>query len=159
MAFKLVIISGAQTGVERATLDWTLKHEIPHGGWCVQGLLTSSEPPDARYKLKEGASEDILEAISSNVRDAEATLVFTQAAKAVGTAQKAVAQAKKQKKPVLHVHRGILGVSEKIVAFLDKHYIRRLHVTGSCEADEAGLAAWVASELEKAKSILDRRPD
>ncbi|MBL9177104.1 MAG: hypothetical protein JNM65_03510 [Verrucomicrobiaceae bacterium] len=159
MAFKLVIISGAQTGVERATLDWTLKHEIPHGGWCALGLLSSAEPPDARFKLKEGSTDDVLEAISSNVRDSEATVVFTQAAKAAGTAQKAVAQAKKQKKPILHVHRGILGVSEKIVAFLDKHYIRRLHVTGSPETDEAGLGAWVTSELEKAKSILDRRPD
>jgi hypothetical protein len=60
---------------------------------------------------------------------------------------------------VLHVHRGILGVSEKIVAFLDKYYVRRLHLTGSPEADEPGLGVWVTSELEKAKGILDRRPD
>lgn len=159
MAFKLVIISGAQTGVERSTLDWALKHELPHGGWCPLGLLASADAPDARYKLKEGATDDVLEAISSNVRDAEATVVFTLAAKATGTAQKAVSAAKKQKKPVLHVHRGILGVSEKIVAFLDKHYVRRLHITGSPESDEAGLGAWAASELEKAKSIMDRRPD
>lgn len=159
MAFKLVIISGAQTGVERSTLEWTLKYELPHGGWCPKGLLSSADAPDSRFKLKETESDDVLEAISSNVRDAEATLVFTLAAKAAGTAQKAVSTAKKQKKPVLHVHRGILGVSEKIVAFLDKHYIRRLHITGSTEADEAGLGAWAASELEKAKAILDRRPD
>ncbi len=156
MAFKLIIITGSQTGVERSTLDWALKHEIPHGGWCPQGLLSSAEPLDPRYKLKEGSSGEILEAVSSNIRDAEATLVFTQAAKAAGAAQKAVSGAKKQKKPVLHVHRGILGVSEKIVAFLDKHYIRRLHVTGDSEAD---VGSWAAGEMEKAKGILDRRPD
>lgn len=159
MAFKLVIITGSQMGVERAALEWALKHECPHGGWCPKGILGSAEPLDPRYKLKEGETENVLEAVTCNVRDAEATLVFTLAAKAAGTAQKAVSSAKKQKKPVLHVHRGILGVSEKIVAFMDKHYIRRMHITGSTDIDEPGVSDWAVGELEKAKVILDRRPD
>ncbi len=156
MAFKLVIISGAQTGVERAALDWTVKHALPRAGWHPAAL---TEAPDPLYKLREAATENVLEVIDANIRDADATVVFTQAAKATGTAQKAVSTSKKHKKPVLHVHRGILGVSEKIVAFLDKYYVRRLHLTGSPEADEPGLGVWVTSELEKAKGILDRRPD
>ncbi|MBB5035200.1 YpsA SLOG family protein [Prosthecobacter vanneervenii] len=159
MPFKIVIITGAQLGVERATLDWSLKHSFPHGGWCPKGILGSSEPLDACYKLKESETENVIDAIGFNVRDAEATLVFTIAAKASGFAQKAVTAAKKQKKPVLHVHRGILGVSEKIVAFLDKHYIRRLHITGSLDADEPGISDWATGELEKAKVIMDRRPE
>ncbi|MDZ4403495.1 putative molybdenum carrier protein [Prosthecobacter sp.] len=159
MAFKLVILSGAQMGVERAALDWALKYELPHGGWCPQGVLSAAEPIDPRYKLKEGATDSLLEAITSNVRDAEATLVFTLATKAAGMAQKALSNAKKQKKPVLHVHRGILGVSEKIVAFIDKYYIRRLHITGSLDTDEAGVSDWAIGELEKAKGIMDRRPE
>jgi hypothetical protein len=156
MAYKLVIISGAQTGVERAALDWTVKHDLPRGGRHPAGL---AEAPDPLYKLREAATENVLEVIEANIRDADGTVVFTQAAKATGTAQKAVSISKKHKKPVLHVHRGILGVSEKIVAFLDKYYVRRLHLTGSPEADEPGLGVWVTSELEKAKGILDRRPD
>jgi len=159
MAFKLVIITGAQLGVERAALEWALKYECPHGGWCPKGLLGSAEPLDPRYKLKEGETENVIEAVSSNVRDAEATLVFTLATKAAGTAQKAVSTARKLKKPVLHVHRGILGVSEKIVAFMDKYYIRRMHITGSAETDEPGVSDWAIGELEKAKGILDRRPE
>ncbi len=159
MPFKIVIITGAQMGVERASLDWALKHEFPHGGWCPKGLLGAAEPLDPRYKLKEGETENVLEAVGSNVRDAEATLVFTIAPKAAGTAQKAVSAARKQKKPVLHVHRGILGVSEKIVGFIDKYYVRRLHVTGSGDTDEPGISDWAIGELEKAKGILDRRPD
>jgi len=45
------------------------------------------------------------------------------------------------------------------VAFLDKHYVRRLHITGSAESEEAGLSVWATSELEKAKVIFDRRPE
>lgn len=156
MAFKIIIISGSQTGAERAALDWAVKHDLPRGGWFPAGL---AEAPDPAHKLKEAGGDKQLEAIEANVRDSEATLVFTLAAKAAGLAQKAVSNAKKQKKPVLHVHRGILGVSEKIVAFLDKHYVRRLHITGSTEADEPGLGAWAAGELEKAKGIFDRRPE
>ena len=156
MAFKIIIISGSQTGVERAALDWAVKHDMPRGGWYPAAL---AEAPDAQYKLKEGATDKPLEAVESNVRDSEATLVFTLATKATGLAQKAVSNARKQKKPVLHVHRGILGVSEKIVAFLDKYYVRRLHITGSTEADEAGVSAWATGELEKAKIIFDRRPE
>ncbi|MCX6849676.1 MAG: hypothetical protein NTY98_12205 [Verrucomicrobia bacterium] len=137
MAFKLVIITGAQLGVERAALEWALKYECPHGGWCPKGLLGSAEPLDPRYKLKEGETENVIEAVSSNVRDAEATLVFTLATKAAGTAQKAVSTARKLKKPVLHVHRGILGVSEKIVAFMRR-------VRDHCDPSESVLAKHAA---------------
>lgn len=159
MALKLVIISGSQTGVERAALDWAIKNEIPHGGWCPAGLPGSAEALDACYKLKETETDKLLESVENNVRDSDGTIVFTTAPKAAGPAQKAVSFSKKQKKPVVHMHRGILGVSEKIVAFLDKHYIRRLHVSGSAEEAEAGTGEWVAGELEKAKVILERRPD
>jgi hypothetical protein len=28
------LLSGAQTGADRAALDWAIFHDIPHGGWC-----------------------------------------------------------------------------------------------------------------------------
>jgi hypothetical protein len=28
------IISGGQTGADRAALDFAIEHGIPHGGWC-----------------------------------------------------------------------------------------------------------------------------
>lgn len=31
------ILSGAQTGADRAALDWAIFHDIPHGGWCPKG--------------------------------------------------------------------------------------------------------------------------
>lgn len=31
---NLKIISGGQSGVDQAALDWAIAHEIPHGGWC-----------------------------------------------------------------------------------------------------------------------------
>jgi hypothetical protein len=31
------IVSGAQTGADRAALDWAIFRDIPHGGWCPKG--------------------------------------------------------------------------------------------------------------------------
>jgi hypothetical protein len=31
------IVSGGQTGADRAALDWAIKRGVPHGGWCPKG--------------------------------------------------------------------------------------------------------------------------
>ena len=31
------IVSGGQTGADRAALDWAIENGIPHGGWCPKG--------------------------------------------------------------------------------------------------------------------------
>lgn len=158
MPLKISIITSSQLGADRAALDWALANSMPHGGWCPPGVLSGTEPLDPKYKLKETAGEAAFECVDNNVRDSDATVVITIGPKATGAAQKASTYAKKQKKPVLHVHRAVLGASERVVEFLDKHYIRRLHVTGSTEADEPGVGNWVTMTLDRVKSTIDRRP-
>ncbi len=159
MPLKISIITGVQKGADRAALDWAIKNSMPHGGWCPLGRVASDGPLDAQYKLKETATEAILESVEGNVRDSDATVVFTLGPKATGPAQKAGTLAKKTKKPYLHLHRAILGVSERLTEFMDKYYTRRLHITGSTEADEAGISDWVTGTLDKMKGNFDRRPE
>lgn len=159
MAVKFVIISGGQTGAHRAALDWCLKYNLPHGGWCPQGRQAMDGPIDPKYKLKETPSEDSLERTEWNVRDSDATVVFTLGPKAAGGAQKAITYARKMKKPCLHLHRGILGASEKLIAFIEKHYVRRLNVAGSRECREPGIYDWVTLALERTKTTLDEQPE
>ena len=153
------IIAGGQTGADRAALDWAIKHNIPHGGWCPKGRIALDGPLDAKYQLKETPSEEYLERTEWNVRDADATVVFTLAKKAGGRAQKTLTFARKMKKPYIHLHKEILAVSEKLATFMEKHQIRRLNVAGSRECKEPGLYDWVSSSLEKAKVVLDRRSE
>jgi hypothetical protein len=47
------IISGGQTGADRAALDFALEHDIPHGGWCPKGRLAQEDCIDARYQLTD----------------------------------------------------------------------------------------------------------
>jgi hypothetical protein len=47
------IISGGQTGVDRAALDAALELNIPCGGWCPKGRRAEDGPTPDRYPLNE----------------------------------------------------------------------------------------------------------
>jgi len=52
----ITIVSGGQTGADRAALDWALEHNVPSGGWCPKGRKAEDGPIDAKYPLKETPS-------------------------------------------------------------------------------------------------------
>ncbi|MGD0261650.1 MAG: putative molybdenum carrier protein [Verrucomicrobiota bacterium] len=51
--WDIKIISGGQTGADRAGLDWAMKNGIPHGGWCPKGRRSEDGPIDGKYQLQE----------------------------------------------------------------------------------------------------------
>jgi tetratricopeptide (TPR) repeat protein len=55
------IISGGQTGADRAALDFAIERGIPHGGWCPKGRRAEDGPIDTRYQLKETSSADYIQ--------------------------------------------------------------------------------------------------
>jgi len=61
------IISGGQTGADRAALDWAIEHGIPHGGWCPKGRLAEDRPIDARYQLQAPLRHAFIAGRSPNV--------------------------------------------------------------------------------------------
>src|SRR5213080_3040594 len=52
------IISGGQTGVDRAALDVALELGIACGGWCPKGRKAKDGPIALRYPLQETPSDD-----------------------------------------------------------------------------------------------------
>ena len=159
MSWNNITISGGHTGADRAALDFAINYETPHGGWCPKNRTALDGPLDPKYKLKETPSEDYLERIEWNVRDSDATVIFSFADKPSLSSKKTVTVARKIKKPFIHLHRGILGASEKLIAFIDKHYVRRLNITGSSEAEEPGLYDWVTQLLERTKTTMEKMGD
>jgi len=71
------IISGAQSGCDRAALDVALELGIPHGGYCPRGRLAEDGPIPDRYQLTELASPDYPARTRANVEAADYTLVLT----------------------------------------------------------------------------------
>jgi Circularly permutated YpsA SLOG family len=49
------IVSGGQTGADRAALDFAIWHNIAHGGWCPKGRKAEDGPLEARYLLTESS--------------------------------------------------------------------------------------------------------
>ncbi|TCW27834.1 putative molybdenum carrier protein [Gulbenkiania mobilis] len=72
----LRILSGGQTGVDRAALDFAIARQIPHGGWCPAGRRAADGLLDARYQLVETESSGYRQRTKHNVRDADATLII-----------------------------------------------------------------------------------
>jgi hypothetical protein len=70
----ITIISGGQTGADRAALDWALEHDVPCGGWCPKGRNAEDGPIDPKYPLKETPSASYIQRTEWNVRDSEATI-------------------------------------------------------------------------------------
>ena len=70
------LISGGQTGVDRAALDVAIKLGAAHGGWCPKGRLAEDGPIDACYAVTETPGAEPDQGAEWNVRDADATLVL-----------------------------------------------------------------------------------
>ena len=51
------ILSGGQTGVDRAALDMAINLGIDHFGWCPNGRTAEGRVIPLRYSLKETKSE------------------------------------------------------------------------------------------------------
>lgn len=71
-----MIVSGGQTGVDRAALDWAIQHELPHGGWCPNGRMAEDGVLDSRYALQESESKGYRQRTRQNVVDSDGTLIL-----------------------------------------------------------------------------------
>jgi hypothetical protein len=77
------IVSGGQTGVDRAALESGRRAGIPVGGWCPAGGAADdgTEPPGVRLafpELRETPSSEPTQRTEWNVRDSDATLVLVR---------------------------------------------------------------------------------
>jgi hypothetical protein len=115
---RITIVSGGQTGADRAALDWVLARGIECGGWCPKGRKAEDGPIDANYPLKETPSASYLQRTEWNVRDSDATVLFSIDAKLTGGSLKTMEFARKRKKPRLHLHPEISEVADKLRAFV-----------------------------------------
>ena len=70
------IISGGQTGVDRAALDVALEHAIECGGWCPAGRLDEFGRIPDQYPLQELEVGGFTERTLQNVKDSDGTVII-----------------------------------------------------------------------------------
>lgn len=152
------IISGGQTGADRAALDFAIAHGITHGGWCPAGRLAEDGPIEQRYQLKETPRADYLQRTERNVRDADGTVIFTLGRELSGGSKRTAQFASQQGKPCLHLsaQAGIQAAQQELQAFIRQHGIKVLNVAGTRASKEPDVGAFVAETLRLA--LLDDGP-
>ena len=86
MGIPRKIVSGGQTGVDRAALDVAIKLGIEAGGWCPRGRRAEDGPIEERYPLRETWSRTYSQRTEWNVRDSDATLILCRGTPSLPTA-------------------------------------------------------------------------
>jgi len=123
------IVSGGQTGVDRAALDVALRLGVPCGGWCPAGRLAEDGRISAAYPLEETPTGEYAERTEWNVRDSDGTLILARGELVGGTAL-TIVYAKQYGKPYCVVDfESALSVGE-VAEWIRRHAIRILNVAG-----------------------------
>jgi hypothetical protein len=147
------IVSGGQTGADRAALDFAIDRGLGHGGWCPRGRKAEDGPLPDRYELRETPSRKYAERTEWNVRDSDATVVFSIAAEPQGGTRLTLVLAERLAKPVLHLSREVLTpeiAATKVREFLGEHAVRTLNLAGPRASQEPEIAEFVANVLKLA---------
>lgn len=146
------VVSGGQTGVDRAALDVALALGLPCGGWCPRGRRAEDGPLAARYPLRETPTEDYAERTIWNVRDADGTLILHAGELSGGTAQ-TVEAATRLGKPCLVLDLSHPPSSETVRAWIAAHRVQILNVAGPRESKSPGIYAKAEAFLQLALEV------
>lgn len=133
-----MIISGGQTGVDRAALDAALELGIPCGGWCPRGRLAEDGRIPMCYPLRETPNPDYRTRTEWNVRDADATLVLAWGPASGGT-QLTINLAQWLDKPLLVIDLAAGPGPEAARAWLADGGFAVVNVAGPRESSSPGI--------------------
>ncbi len=123
------IVSGGQSGVDRAALDWAIAAEIPHGGWCPLGRTAEDGRIPDVYQLVELDSPNYADRTRKNIEDSDATLILYGRRLEGGTLLTA-RHADRLGKPCMKVRLFGPRPNKKVRLWLDTHQPRVLNIAG-----------------------------
>ena len=151
---NVTIISGGQTGADRAALDFAIQHGIDHGGWCPRGRLAEDGPIHARYLLEETPTDRYPQRTEWNVRDSDVTVLLTlSATMSKGTALTA-RKAEQVGRPWLQLSRdsavSIEEMGTMLSAFVNRHRATRINIAGPRGSQEPAIGEYVRDVLAAA---------
>jgi Circularly permutated YpsA SLOG family len=132
------IVSGGQTGVDRAALDVALELGIPHGGWCPLGRLAEDGFIPTRYALRQTNSSQYALRTERNVLDATGTLILYSQTLSGGT-ELTWRFCQMHKKPACTVDLSLPINLDSVLLWIEKWQIQILNVAGPRESSLPGI--------------------
>jgi Circularly permutated YpsA SLOG family/Domain of unknown function (DUF6794) len=153
------IISGGQTGADRAALDFAIKHKIPHGGWAPKGRIAEDGPLPKKYKLTESPTTSYQRRTEQNVIGSDGTLIVSHGRLTGGSAYTRT-MAKKHNRPCLHLDLNksdIFQLSMLLLEWIDEYEIKALNVAGPMASKDPKVYRLVKEVLEVWLMLESRR--
>jgi hypothetical protein len=149
------IVSGGQTGADRAALDFAIRHGHEHGGWCPHGHRAEDGVIPPIYRLRETDSADYDERTEKNVVDSDATLIVVREAELSGGTAFTKTCAELQGRPVIVVcePEGVSQGAAALSKFLERNKVRTLNIAGPRESQAPGIGKFVMELLKAALEI------
>jgi hypothetical protein len=134
------IVSGGQTGVDRAALDVALALGLPCGGWCPRGRRAEDGKLPERYPLRETRSAGYPQRTALNVRDSDGTLVLIRGKPDRGTAL-TIRLAQRYRRPFLVLDLPQATGPAAARRWIKENRILVLNVAGPRESSQPGIHA------------------
>jgi len=143
------IVSGGQTGVDRAALDIAIELKITHGGWCPYERRAEDGIISTKYNLKEAPKPTLEESVDPdaiykkrtelNARDSDGTLIIVESAPIGGTLY-TIEMAVKHKRPylVFNYRQSSTNITD-VANWIIENDIYKLNVAGPRASQTSGI--------------------
>ena len=144
------IVSGGQTGADRAALDVAIRHGVKHGGWCPHGRRAEDGRISSRYALRELPGGGYRQRTEQNVIDSDGTLILNLG-ELDGGSLETLAFAQKHARPqlLLQLDSGVGHRQTELVrTWLGEQQLAVLNVAGPRESKRPGIYDLVSELLE-----------
>jgi hypothetical protein len=147
------IVSGGQSGVDRAALDTAIAHGIKVGGWCPKGRKAEDGVITEQYGLSETPSTDYDQRTEWNVRDSDGTLILYRQTISGGTwfTKSTCAQTHK---PCCTIDLSQPVPLDEVVYWLAANEIHCLNVAGPRESQSPGIYGEASRYLQNLFQVL-----
>ena len=151
------IISGGQTGADRAGLDFAIEVGLEHGGFVPRGRRAEDGKIPGQYHLTELSSISYAVRTKRNVREADGTVVFSLDPILTGGSSLTFEYATQVKKTRIHIYRSAFDYSDeaffkevwRLKDFIESNQIGVLNVAGPRESSQPGVYAFALETLRQ----------
>jgi len=142
-----MIISGGQSGTDRAALDFALQNKFSCGGWCPRGRMAEDGKIPDHYPLEETQFEDPSHRSRKNVDESDGTIIICLKEPDKGT-RFTLQYAKDQLKPVYLIRENEQINTTEFKIWMEVNKIKVLNVAGPRESNAEGVYKFTYEVLE-----------
>lgn len=124
------IISGGQTGVDRAALDAAITMQIQHGGYCPKNRWAEDGRISEKYSLIETEASEPAIRTKLNIQQADGTLVIIKTEPVGEGTELTILEASRLKKPLFVYHLLKQNDPTLVIRWLSENDITTLNIAG-----------------------------